>query len=450
MNNKDRYLLLKTVQDNNILPITSKCNLQCKFCSHFQNPPELKVKSFGNLDFDFIKQMIDFLPKEGAVILGESATKFIEGEPLFHPNFKKIIKTIRNKWPKKEIRITTNGSFLNEKLLKFFSDISNLNLNISLNCSSPEERNYLMNDKNGANVFSAIRKLKNYNIKFSGSIVALPHIMGWKSIKNTILFLDKYNAETIRVFMPAFTDYSSKEMKYNLELYSKLKEFVNDLSIKVKNPIIFEPPYLENLDAKIEGIIQNTVAAKSDLKTGDIIKNINGKKVFSRVEAFSLIKNLQNPSIGVKRGHRNKELILRKKENEKSGLVMHYDLSKDTFEKLKNNIFQTKASEIILITSQLAKDMMEFVVEKYLKSTFVEKNFYVINVKNNFFGGSIITAGLLTVNDIKQSLEKFNLNKKKNYLILLASIIFDDYGNDLIGNNFKEISEFSNLKISII
>lgn len=450
MNNKDRYLFLKTAQDNNILPITSKCNLQCKFCSHFQNPPELKVKSFGNLDFDFIKQMIDFLPKEGPVILGESATKFIEGEPLFHPKFKKIIKTIRNKWPNKEIKITTNGSFLDEKLLNFFSEITNISLNISLNCSSAEERNYLMNDKNGTNVFLAIKKLKKYNIKFNGSLVALPHIMGWQSIKKTILFLDKYNAETIRVFMPAFTDYSNKEMKYDLGLYSKLREFVSDLNRDIITPVIFEPPYLKNLDAEIVGIIKNTAVAKSDLKTGDVIKKINGKKVFSRVDAFSSIRMLKNPELEIKRDNFNKELTLRKEENKKSGLVMYYDLSKDTFEKLKNNIFHTKANEIILVTSKLAKDMMEFLVEKYLKSSFAEKNFYVIDVKNKFFGGSIITAGLLTVNDIKQSLEKFNLNKKKNYLILLASIIFDDYGNDLIGNNFKEISEFSNLEINIV
>ncbi len=450
MNNKDRYLLLKTVQDNNILPITSKCNLKCKFCSHFQNPPELKVKSFGDLDFNFIKQMIGFLPKEGAVILGESATKFIEGEPFSHPDFEKIIKTIRNKWPKKEIRITTNGSFLNEKLLKFFSDISNISLNISLNCSSPKERNYLMNDKNATNVFSAIKKLENYNIKFSGSLVALPDIMGWQSIKKTVLFLDKYNAETIRVFMPAFTDYSNKEMKYDLGLYAKIKEFVNELNIRVKSPVIFEPPYLKNLDAKIEGIIQKTAAAKSNLNKGDLIKKVNEKKVFSRVEAFSLIKKLSNPIIKIKRDNLNKKLILKKEKNEKSGLVMHYDISRDTLEKIENNIFQTKANEVIFITSQLAKDMIEFIVEKYLKTKFVEKNFYVRDVKNNFFGGSIITAGLLTVNDIKLSLEKFKLNKEKEYLILLSSIIFDDYGKDLIGNNFKEISGNRNLKIKII
>lgn len=105
-------ILFKTVKEDNILPITSICKLNCIFCSHKNNPPEIETYSFGHLEFDLIKTMIEFLDPERPVFIGESASKIIEGEPFVHPEIFKILKYLRQRWPEIEIKITSSGSFL--------------------------------------------------------------------------------------------------------------------------------------------------------------------------------------------------------------------------------------------------------------------------------------------------------------------------------------------------
>ena len=449
MNSKQKYLILKTVQENNILPVTSKCNLHCKFCSHFQNPPELKVESYGHLNFNFIKKMIDFLPKEGPVILGESATKIIEGEPFYHPEISEILKILRNRWSEKEIRITTNGSFLSKKIIRLIDELGNITLNISLNCANPAERKYLMKDKNGNKVFSAIKRLDDYHINFNGSLVALPHVMGWNSIENTINYLDKYNAETIRVFMPAFTDYTNDNMKFEFDLYTKLSKFVNKINKNIKTPVILEPPYLKNLDAIVKGIIVGSPADDSVLNIGDVIKKVNDEKVFSRVDAFNKIKKLKNPIISTKNNSKSK-IIITKKSGQRSGLVMDYDLEPVIINKIINSIKNYEVNEIILVTSRMAKEMMKFMVDNELKGIFPKKIINVLEVESNFFGGSILTAGLLTVGDIILRMEKYEFSKPENTLIILPSVIFDDYGKDLKGQDFMKIRKKFGVEIEIL
>ena len=147
MDPKLKFILLKTVQDDGILPITSVCNMACQFCSHRNNPPGLEVYRLGHLDLELIEELLQYLAPEGPVIIGESATRIIEGDPLTHPDFFRIIELLRQKFPRKEIRLTTNGSYLDREMVDFLAGRGPVELNISLNCSSPEERVFLMADR---------------------------------------------------------------------------------------------------------------------------------------------------------------------------------------------------------------------------------------------------------------------------------------------------------------
>ena len=42
-------ILLEAVSRDNILPLTSSCNLHCLFCSNRQNPPGVQTFSFAPL-----------------------------------------------------------------------------------------------------------------------------------------------------------------------------------------------------------------------------------------------------------------------------------------------------------------------------------------------------------------------------------------------------------------
>ena len=121
--NKKEYYLYKSVQDDNILPLTSKCNLSCIFCSHQQNPAEVEVISFGDLSLDKINDLLEYINPNHPIVIGESATKIIEGEPLLHPDFQEILNRIREKYKDTEIKITTNADLLDQKLVEFLSNL---------------------------------------------------------------------------------------------------------------------------------------------------------------------------------------------------------------------------------------------------------------------------------------------------------------------------------------
>ena len=295
MKPETRYLLLKTVQDKGILPVSSVCNMACQFCSHRNNPPGLDVYRLGHLDLSLMKELLEYLPADGPLIIGESATRIIEGDPLAHPQFLKIIEMIRGFFPEKEIKITTHGSFLNPEVLKMLQENMPVELNISLNCSSPEERAFLMADKKPEQVFSALEILAVSPIKFNGSIVAVPHLLGWQSLDKTISLLDEYNAETIRVFMPGFTRFSEEKMKFEVDtMYKRLASFIDKYD-ECRTPVLLEPPQLNNFDCVIKGIIRNSPAGKTLLKKGDIIISVNQEKVLTGLMVLIKCLKLKTP-----------------------------------------------------------------------------------------------------------------------------------------------------------
>ena len=448
MKAKEKHMLLKTVQENNILPITSNCNMNCLFCSHKYNPDNIKVYRYGALSLEEVAELTEYLPEKGPIIIGESATKIIEGEPFTHPYIFSILTTIRKKWPQRKIKITTNGSLLTEKNIKKLSQLGNVKLNISINCSTPQERTTLMSDKNPQTVFTALEFLDKYNISYEGSIVALPHIMGWESIAGTVSLLAKYKTQTVRIFLPGFTRKTPSRYHFTSALYSRLAKFTEKLNKEYDLPLILEPPILDDFIVRIIGVINNTVAAETSIKKGDIITEINGNQPLTRVEAFNKLDNCSFADLTIRRNKKLFTYQLRKSKYEKTGIVLNYDLNPVTIERIKNIIKQTEAENIVIITSLLAYKLIKKMVAVITKDI-DNKNIIVRAVKNNYFGGSIKSAGLLVNDDIINSLEKLDLTLKSQ-LIILPGIIYDIYGKDLTGSSYQQFKKLFSANIELI
>ncbi|ADQ15272.1 DUF512 domain-containing protein [Halanaerobium hydrogeniformans] len=435
-----KEILFKTVKENNILPLTSICKLNCIFCSHKNNPPEIETYSFGHLDFELIKIMLEFLDHKKPVIIGESASKIIEGEPFAHPKIMKILKLLRKKRPGVEIKITTSASFIEEKELKQLAKLAPLELNISLNAPGPEERVFLMNDPQPDNVFKIIKELKNYPINFQASIVSMHHMRGFSSLEQTLDFLEKHNPpQTLRIFLAGFSDFARGDNVAGAEYYFQLKQFLDSKAEKYSYPIIIEPQIIDNLNANIEGIIKNSAADLAGLKKSDIIIKVNGEKTQSRVDAFYKIKKSADPELLLKRKKQTITISLIKKGKEKSGIIMAYDISSRKKEKLLAYLEQSlKAKENIstaVLCSKIAFPLLKNITKKFLKGKY---NFALLKAENEFFGGNIFAAGLLLNSDLIKIIEKSNFNFKR---LILPEIIYDYYGNDLAGNAYTELED---------
>ncbi|MFW6007213.1 MAG: DUF512 domain-containing protein [Bacillota bacterium] len=447
INNKMKWLLLDTVQKQNILPLTSSCNMSCIFCSHKNNPPGINTYRLGPLSLELIKELIEYLSPEDPVTLGESATKIIEGEPFSHPQFKKIIRLIRKKFSNKKIIIATNGSFLSQEIVDFLKEMYPVELNLSLNCATIENRKKFMGDKNPEKVFRGLIFLKDNKIPFNGSIVAMPHISGWDSLQDTIEKLDSYSPRTIRVFMPGYTKYTGTDFKFNENFLADLRNYINEVKTEYETPILLEPPLIKDLKCKVAGVISGTSAARAGIKSNDIITKINSLKPLTRVEAYHKINKMKDPELKIKR---NKKIIhkkLNKIEGDKSGIVFNMDISRKKINELKRRIKSNQYQKIIIITSKLATELMEKVVT-LIKKDFTEVKLKLLTTENDFFGGSIMCAGLLVTDDIIKVLKKNKINEYE--VVFLPEIIYDIQGKDLKGESFKKIIHNFNLEVQLV
>ncbi|RQD70821.1 MAG: DUF512 domain-containing protein [Halanaerobium sp. MSAO_Bac5] len=444
-----REILFKTVKENNILPITSICKLNCIFCSHKNNPPEIETYSFGHLDFELIKTMLEFLDHKEAVIIGESASKIIEGEPFTHPKIMEILKLLRKKRPEAEIKITTSASFIKVRELQQLAELKPLELNISLNAPGPEERVFLMNDPQADNVFKIIKELKDYPIDFQASIVSMHHQLGFESLEKSLDFLERYNPPlSLRIFLAGFSNFAEGNNEAQPGFYFKLKEFINSRADNYSYPIIIEPQIITDLKAELEGIIKESAADQAGLKKGDIILEVAGQKIKSRVDAFYKIKACADPKIIFKREGRKRTVTLTKVAGQKSGIIISYDISARKKAELLAYLEQSsKAGKNIsttAISSKIAFALLNNISQKYLGEGY---NFTLLKAENEFFGGNIFAAGLLLNSDLKKVIEKNNPNCQR---LILPEIIYDYYGNDLAGNHYTELEDKYDCEIILL
>ena len=139
-------LILRSAQEHGVLPLTSKCNVACLFCSNRQNPPDIRAFDIETLTLEQIDEILSYMTPKKKIVIGESATRINEGEPLTHPDFIEVLRKIRKRFPETLIQITTNGSLLTDSLAAQIRDLEPLEIFLSLNSASSAMRFALMND----------------------------------------------------------------------------------------------------------------------------------------------------------------------------------------------------------------------------------------------------------------------------------------------------------------
>lgn len=441
-------IILQTIQSNNILPLTSACNTSCIFCSHRFNPTDLDVYKLPKLTLGDIEDMVSFLNPGRKIIIGESATRIIEGEPFIRKDILKILSTIRNSFTKEIIEITTNGTGLDSNTVKALKSFEPIELNVSLNSASEYGRKHLQQDREPKKALDGIKLLNQNNINFHGSIVAMPMEVGYEDMYNTISFLDKNNCMTIRVLTPGFAKSASIKFDF-FELRKELHSFIDKIQYEINAPILLEPPIINELEPVIEGVIRGSLADESGLKRGDIVYEVNEYAPMTRVDCFSRIYNQKNPVLKIRRMHQDvKEelkIVLSKEKHTSPGFVMLYDISQDVKGKINSIIKKNKSRKAVVLSSELGEGIMHMLLKEEVRSGLLN----ITTVKNDFFGGTIKSAGLLVVEDFIMAINKMKETFTPDTIIIPYKP-FDYRGRDLTGRSLYDIEEKTKIKVEAI
>jgi len=370
---------------------------------------------------------------EKPVIIGESVTRVIEGEPFLHPEIKRILEIIRVKMPETIIRLTTNGTMIEREVAAFIASLGNIEICLSLNSADVKVRKYLMNDERAETAVRSAVLLAEYGIPYHGSMVLMPHITGWHDIAGTLDFFEQEGAVTVRALFPGYTGMASKELVFPPGLRKEMDAFIRQKRNGLTMPVTLDPPLIVDLNAEVAGIIKGSPAQKSGILPGDVIISVDGKNVLSRVDAFQKVLAAENPQLEVSRVGSRKTFVIVKSRDQSSGLVFDYDLDPSVVADIRRAVRRRRADRPLLLTSRLGYKAVSLGLETIFPDG---ASVQVIPVQNCFFGGSIGCAGLLTVADM---LIVAADHYKKTDLLIIPGIAFDSRGRDITGRSFLEM-----------
>ncbi|MGB9866395.1 MAG: DUF512 domain-containing protein [Bacillota bacterium] len=424
-------------QRTGVLPLTSTCNLSCEFCSNRFNPPGVEVFRIPPRPLREIEATLEWLPPRGKIVIGESATRIIEGEPTTHPQFIEVVSLLRTKFPQCKIQITTNGLLLSKATVERLSEMGGISFVISLNFRGQAARKQLLGD-NTRGPIEALEQLRAHQLQFDGSVVAMPHLTGWDEVEESIACLLELGARTVRVMEPGFTRLTPAELQPAdpVEARERLREVCDRASRTWKRAVLLEPPCLPSLEAVVEGTLPGSPAEAAGVQRGDVVLAVDGQTVLSRNHAFQLCVQSRNPVLMLRRESHTLEVTLVKRQDEESGLVLYDDVSYQNLAALAQHL--ERHCRVVVVTSTLAQFCVAQMVQlsaRIAGSPPVQLE--VLPVRNRFFGGSIRCAGLLTVCDIMEELE--DRRSFPRGLLLVPSKAFDSRGRDITGRSYTEL-----------
>jgi MoaA/NifB/PqqE/SkfB family radical SAM enzyme len=423
-------MLLEAASRYNILTLTTSCAAACVFCSHHQNPKDVEAFYVNKLTWEEAENLVEFLDGNSKITIGESATRICEGEPFAFEYLMDILKLIRAKYPNAPIQITTSGINLDEAILNELESIQNIELNISLNSCNEEGRKKLYGGKAHMQALAAIEMLKRYSIRFNGSIVAMPHVVGWEDLKQTILYLGNQGAATIRVFMPGYTKYT-RILLPDENIHQELEHMAKALQNLIKTPVIVEPAMIDSLEPIIEGIIPDSSAYQTNLSVGSKILSVDDISVYSRVDVYNKLYAAANPKVHFEKDGKSFSCVMDKNKNTSSGLVFNYDIDPEAAKRIKRKVEKFSSQECLMLVSKLGYG----IISKVLEGADQVKISIAANI---YFGGNIMCAGLLVLEDIETALK---LQNKLPQVVFLPQVMFDEKGRDLTGRHYLELEQ---------
>ena len=163
-----------------------RCNLKCRMCPmfnvHFENPAWMSVATF--------EKILAQLPDSGDISIELTAM----GEPLLHPEIKKILNILSRRHKKNPKLLVTNGHFLNDVVAEQILDTGINQMQISLNAYGPENYRWFTGSSGYHKVVANIEKFLQRKAENGSGLPAMTmHIAGIKEFADDFKpFLDTW------------------------------------------------------------------------------------------------------------------------------------------------------------------------------------------------------------------------------------------------------------------
>ncbi len=274
-------------------------------------------------------------------------------------------------------------------------------INISVHTTNPELRVQMMKNKNAGKALGIIERFNNAGIEINCQLVLVPSVNDGKELERSLSDLMKYeNVKSVAAVPVGLTRYR--------EGLEKITPF-NEKTAK------------ETLD-----IIEKYAASS--------LKEYGSRRVFASDE-FYILSNLPFPNAEFYEDFLQLE----------NGVGMCALLKEEVEEALEYTEFEGEALPCSTVTGEAAYPLIKSLIEKIGEKFDISCNVY--EAKNEFFGGKITVAGLLTGSDLIRELKGKDLGQR---LLIPSSMLESENVKFLDDITVEELERELNVKVSII
>lgn len=228
----------------NTLPISTVCNAKCLFCSNKMNPfpiyrcgfrPVSEVREWLSSNKLALDSNQDFRVQLSDVLPG----RISEGEATLHPRFFEILKILRSNLTNC-FHITTNGSKLTDKFVYELAKYKPFKVMVSYHSCNPEHWTNIfgLNRREYDRATKAFSLLNDVGIEIVGAIVALPNLVGYKDIEETMMFFNEH-CSMIQFWRPSYSKYATEDIvKVVSHNENEFKDFVHGMYTKCNKVVV--------------------------------------------------------------------------------------------------------------------------------------------------------------------------------------------------------------------
>lgn len=196
-----------------IKPVSSSCNLRCKYCFYFDESVKRNIANYGKMSASTVNKMIDNLFLE--IKSGDSITfAFQGGEPTlaglsFYEEFVKYVETKDVEDVKVYYSLQTNGILIDKKWCRFLKD-RNFLVGLSLDCIKEINDTFRVTSE-GKGTFKKImdtkKLLEKFGIEYNILCVLTDELS--KIPQEVFNFILKENIHYIQ-FIPCLDEFDEK------------------------------------------------------------------------------------------------------------------------------------------------------------------------------------------------------------------------------------------------
>lgn len=437
-----------------IFPFSGRCNSRCVFCSE-SGLPFARDASFMP-EHEVRTRLRHYSPETGACLFPSNRPHM---ETFLHPRAVEILEMARQRDPGQLFCITTNGSLLEEAVVRRLPGLKPLILKLSLNAADETAHRRLMGLGNRtATAIAAPKRLQRYAVPFIGSLVAWP-TLSFETIEETVRLLEEHEAYAIRVRLPTYHKWAREQPRCDMRRHwSRVAEFVRTLACRV--PLLVEPTVYSTpaIVPRIDGTILHSPAERAGIRVGDVVEQIDGQSILTRSESDAVLEQRHQSGSTVEllvdRGGQKLQFRLSPQaeatypydpalpyRGRAYGIFHVADFRLGYLVEVFDRIRSYGARKVLLFSSPLVAPIFNMLTEKIPELADVRKDvvIHVDTVPDSLVGGNFEVMDGRFVEDIVRAVRRRLKTDPDVDLILIPKAFGSAWGIDLYGESYSRL-----------